>query len=117
MLPANLAKGRAAAAARGLGEYLMVGGAGPGPRYAPFAALEVSSGPDTPQPTPPHSNSQLAGGAAAGSAPQDAAATGADREQARPPKRRAIGVPWQGIVDLPPLPQDQTSRAWRYALE
>ncbi|EOD09411.1 hypothetical protein EMIHUDRAFT_197803 [Emiliania huxleyi CCMP1516] len=44
----------------------------------------------------------LSGGAAAGSAPQDAAATGADREQARPPKRRAIGVPWQGIVDLPP---------------
>lgn len=69
MLPANLAKGRAAAAARGLGEYLMVGGAvggpGPGPRYSPFSTLEVSSGPDTPQPTPPHSNSQLAGGSAA----------------------------------------------------
>ena len=69
MLPANLAKGRAAAAARGLGEYLMVGGAvggtGPGPRYSPFSTMEVPSGQDTPQPTPPHSNSQLAGGSAA----------------------------------------------------
>ena len=71
MLPANLAKGRAAAAARGLGEYLMVGGAvggaGPPPRYSPFSTMDVSPGPDTPQPTPPHSSSQLAGGAAAAS--------------------------------------------------
>ena len=80
------------------------------------AALETAGRAVAPPPPPPegqvlHAPSDacaasvlldLSGGAAAGSAPQDAAATGADREQARPPKRRAIGVPWQGIVDLQP---------------
>ena len=79
MLPANLAKGRAAAAARGLGEFLMVtsgvnGGhassivGGPGPngpmpamRYSPYTlpttTMELSPGSGsgsstTPTPTP-----------------------------------------------------------------
>ena len=54
MLPANLAKGRAAAAARGLGEFLMVGGQPgllsiPNMRYSPYtlppASLSPSSSP------------------------------------------------------------------------
>ena len=86
MLPANLAKGRAAAAARGLGEFLMVtngvnsinaaAGHGTALRYSPYtlpttttmSTLELSPGPgsgcsSTPTPTPvtlgQHSN-QLA---------------------------------------------------------
>ena len=49
MLPANLAKGRAAAAARGLGEYLMVAGAGAGqqeeePRPRALTGLDTDTG-------------------------------------------------------------------------
>ena len=61
MLPANLAKGRAAAAARGLGEYLMVAGAGAGAgqqrqQYSPYSDTDTP----TQQPHPPLNLAHLA---------------------------------------------------------